>query len=713
MAMTTRRSLPGALITLALVGMLVAGACESAKPGWTYGQTLAPTGSGPTAPSAAASAVAPAGSSGAAASPAGSTTPSAAASAGASPAASGDPASSPGPTGAAYTFVDRKPCPNGGKFECVTLAVPKDHFAATGGDTWDVTFAIQRAAKAKRGTFVVITGGPGYSGIASADDYTTYYAQAITDAYDIVFMDQRGTGQSGPIQCTKAAATYYQSAARPQIPTERDQAAADAQTFAKDCVTESGVDPADLPYYATRQAVEDLEAVRDYLGAEKLQLYGESYGTQYVQTYAAAHPDRIQTLFLDGPVDLTVDGPAYYVEAARSAADTLVETLGDCTTENTCKADVRGGDALAVYDALAARLDSGPIAFDFPLGNGTVARRELTKSALEYGTFYYLYSRGARALLQRAVAAASHDDFVPLAKLYYDSLSVDQDTLAPIPDPTFSDAVYYAVECQDYAFYPGAGDANARLDAWVAGAEAAGVTDLRLASAYFGDLPCLYWPNTPATDARPAPITHTAYPVVVLTSTTDPATPIANGMRIFSRLDDAYFFQAVGGPHVIYAWGDACPDDAMTALIADGTRPATRVTTCDGQVADAYVRNAAQAKTDYPSALSLMRSMDDQIRNTDDYAYRLENDPLTAGCDHGGSITYTPTDKGTDVALSGCAFTPDLPLTGTGVIDDDAGTFRLDVTSASDHLSYTRAADGSVRVTGTYGGRKVDQRRAG
>ncbi len=169
-------------------------------------------------------------------------------------------------------------------------------------------------------------------------------------------MDQRGTGQSEPIQCVKAAAAFYQSAYRPQVPAERDQAAKDAQTFATDCVTESGVAPADLPYYATKQAVEDLEAVRDYLGADKLELYGESYGTQYVQTYAAAHPDRIQTLYLDGAVDLTVDGPTYYTEAARSATDTLVATLDACTAEATCKGDVRGGDALAVYDALAARL---------------------------------------------------------------------------------------------------------------------------------------------------------------------------------------------------------------------------------------------------------------------------------------------------------------------------------------------------------------------
>ena len=107
-------------------------------------------------------------------------------------------------------------------------------------------------------------------------------------------------------------------------------------------------------------------------------------------------------------------------------------------------------------------------------------------------------------------------------------------------------------------------------------------------------------------------------------------------MRIFSRLDDAYFFQALGGPHVIYAWGEACPDDQMTAMIADGTPPATRVTTCAGEVADTYVANAALAKADYENALDLMQSMDDQILNSDDYAYRLDADPISAGCDFGG-----------------------------------------------------------------------------
>ena len=701
---------PLSLAILGIVVIVVVAACASATPSsWTYGAQLA---SG--APSAAASAASSAAASGAApsGSPAASTDASGAP---ASPAASGSPAasSSPGLSGSAYTFVKTEPCPKS-RFECITLSVPKDHFAAAGASpgTVDVTFAIQRATGTKKGTFVVITGGPGYSGIASADSYTDYYAQAITDAYDIVFMDQRGTGLSEPIQCVRAAAAYYQSDARPDVAAQRDQAAKDAETFAKDCVAESGVDPADLPYYATRQEVEDLEAVRDYLGVETMQLYGESYGTQYVQTYAAAHPDRIAALYLDGPVDLTVDGPTYYVEAARSAADTLVATLNACTSTGSCKADVRGGDALAVYDALATKLDAGPITFQYPLADGTTASRQLTKSALEYGAFYYLYSRGARALLQRAIASASHDDFVPLAKLYYDSLSVDPDTLAPIEDPTWSDAVYYAVECQDYAFYPTAGDAGARLDAWVASARAAGIEDLRLSSDYFGDLPCLYWPNTPATDTRPAPLANASYPVVVLTSTTDPATPIGNGMRIYSRLSDAYFFQAVGGPHVIYAWGDACPDDAMTAMIADGTPPAVRVTTCPGTVADTYVRNAPLDRSAYRNALAFMTSVDDQIFNTDDYAYRLEDTPISAGCDYGGSITYTPIDAGTAVTLNGCEFTPNVPITGTGATNDSSGAFEMNVTSGADTLKYTRDGDGAVHVSGRYNGKKVDLQRA-
>ena len=109
------------------------------------------------------------------------------------------------PIAGGWTFVGRKACPDESRFECITLSVPRDHYTAD-GPTWDVTFAIQRATKQRLGTFVVITGGPGSSGIASADGYTDYYPTSIPESYDIVFLDQRGVGLSHPIQCPTATA---------------------------------------------------------------------------------------------------------------------------------------------------------------------------------------------------------------------------------------------------------------------------------------------------------------------------------------------------------------------------------------------------------------------------------------------------------------------------------------------------------------------------
>ena len=55
----------------------------------------------------------------------------------------------------------------------------------------------------------------------------------------------------------------------------------------------------------------------------------------------------------------------------------------------------------------------------------------------------------------------------------------------------------------------------------------------------------------------------------------------------------------------------------------------------------------------YPDALALMRSLSDQVQNTNDYAELLDKDPIAMGCDYGGSLDYTPTAKGTDLGVQG------------------------------------------------------------
>jgi pimeloyl-ACP methyl ester carboxylesterase len=479
------------------------------------------------------------------------------------------------------------------------------------------------------------------------------------------------------------------------------------------CLAEAGAKTEDLPFYSTRQAVEDLEAVREHLGAAKLHLYGESYGTQFVQTYATAHPDRVATLILDGPVDLTLDGPTYQGEAARMFDDVLLATLNACLVDAGCRADHEGRTPLEAWDTLAARLAQAPIAFPFQMNDGTVEQRRLTLADLENATVSYLYSPGDRAILLRALAAAVDDNLVPLARLAYDSIAVDPDTLAAVPDPTWSDALYYAVECQDYVYNAGAGGTDARLAAFLADARVLGADRLRLGAVAYGDLPCLYWPNQPATDPRPAPIVNAPYPTIILGATGDPITPIANLNRLANRLTDVRSIITAGGPHVTFGWGNACPDELIADYLVKGTPIEAAITVCDGVMVDAYVPIARDAPADYRDALDLAAVMDDQIVNTDDYAYRLGDAPLPIGCDYGGTLTYTPTDTGTDLALSGCEFTDGLPMTGKGAIDDESGGLEMTITVPEGRLAYARDGDGNRSVSGTFRGKPVDQRSGG
>jgi pimeloyl-ACP methyl ester carboxylesterase len=505
-----------------------------------------------------------------------------------------------------------------------------------------------------------------------------------------------------------ATGAYYDNDARPQDPAQAEAVGEAAQAFVEACIDEAGIVDDDLPLYATRQAVEDLEAIREYLAADKLHLYGESYGTQYVQTYAISHPDRIATLFLDGPVDLTLDAASFYAEAARTFDDALLATLTSCAVNEACAADFEGNDPVVAYDELYERLEAAPIAVPFVTNAGAVEQRELTIGDLENATTGYIYSPGDRFLLLRALAAAPDENFAPLARLAYESIGLNPDTLEVEYDPSYSDALYYAVECQDYVYNAGIDDPATRRDAFLETARTLGVDRLRLGTILYSDRPCIYWPNQPATDPRPAPIVNAPYPTIILVATADPITPVANANRLASRLSDVHLFLTTGGPHVTFGWGEPCPDELVATYLAEGTLPDGRVTVCENVVADDYLPIAPESASEVAEAESFLTALDDHILNTNDYWYRYDaEEELAIGCDFGGTLTYSPTDTGTDLELDGCAFTEGLAQTGTGVVDDETGGLTLEVTVPDGALTYARDGEGEITVDGTFLGQEV------
>jgi pimeloyl-ACP methyl ester carboxylesterase len=607
------------------------------------------------------------------------------------------------PTSAANRFAqfNSRPCPDS-DFTCITLSVPLDHFDSANTQTTKVVFAILPATGERKGMFVTATGGPGTSGLAAADSYTAAFDPAIPEHFDIVFFDQRGVGASGGFQCAEAVAALYQSDSRADTPEQEAALTESAQTFAEACVDEIG-SPDPLRFFSTRQAVEDLESFRQAIGDEKFWFYGESYGTQFAQIYAAAHADHLAGLILDGTVDLTLSGPDYLKEQAQAFNEVLVETLDACNEGDACATDV-GGDALAAYDGLAASLRESPLSFNFPRPSGAAAR-EFTLADLEVVAVNALYAEASRSAFLRALAASTRGDLTPLARLLYDALGLDPETLEAIPDPTYSDAVYYAVECNDYEDYAGAPDQ--RAESYLRAGDEVDESPLRLSSVFYGDLPCAFWPNDEALVERPAPLVADGVPVLVLAATADPATPYTNSQRVYRRLANGYLITKQGGPHVIFGRGDACVDDIVIAFLAEDKLPDQRETVCPGEVIVGYDPLTPVDAADFANPLEALSAVETEINYLPEYNSWDGETRISVGCPFGGTLTF---ESGGQLAFDDCAFAKGFVLAGNGEADYEAERFKMGVlvTGLADgELTYERDGD-SVSVTGFYHGQAIE-----
>jgi pimeloyl-ACP methyl ester carboxylesterase len=590
------------------------------------------------------------------------------------------------------------PCPDS-SFTCITLTVPLDHFDATNTATLDVVFAVLPAAGERKGMFVTATGGPGSSGIALADDYSSYFDSSVLDSFDILFFDQRGLGMSGGIICPNAAFVYYSSDGEP---------ADAARTFAQDCQAEmTDEQRAILPYLGTRQAVQDLELFRQAVGDEQLWLYGESYGTQYAQTYASMYPERIAGLILDGVVDLSLEGDEFYIEQATAFAHVLTATLEACNADGDCRDDM-GGDAFAAYDTVFAELDASPVLVDYPLPDGTTDAREVRAWMIESAAAIGTYGREGRAEFLRVLAAAHRGDLVPLLRLTYSNLVVDPVTLEPITDPSWSDGGYYAVECNDYDFYAAAGERDARQAAWLADGEALAAELPYMADIFYTDLPCLYW-GVQGDSERPAPFTGGDYVTFILNTNIDPATPTPQGYRIFEQIENAIMITQRGGPHVLFGRGELCPDIAVSAFLVDGTLPDAREHICPGDVIADYVP-LTPLDADFPSPVTAIQALDREIVNLPEYIYWDGYEETAVGCTFGGTVTLFGDDSSETYLLDGCAFNRGLAISGTQVwVYDERITYEVTMSGVyegSMFYDYDLFTD-MVAVGGTIDGQPV------
>ena len=156
----------------------------------------------------------------------------------------------------------------------------------------------------------VLAGGPG-QGAAQLSSLLVGLFSDVRRERDIVFVDQRGTGRSNGLPCdqnTDDLAKFLSD----------DHA---VETFLK-CL--EGYE-ADLRFYTTPVAMDDLDEVRARLGYERINIWGASYGTRAALVYLRRHGERVRSIVFDGAVPMTMTLPEGFPQDSQRALDLLLE----------------------------------------------------------------------------------------------------------------------------------------------------------------------------------------------------------------------------------------------------------------------------------------------------------------------------------------------------------------------------------------------------
>jgi pimeloyl-ACP methyl ester carboxylesterase len=155
---------------------------------------------------------------------------------------------------------------------------------------------------------VFLAGGPGGSGIESARLPQRFsWFMALRQAGDLILLDQRGVGLSNPRLDTPIR--WEWPIDRPINRASYLDACRNLSRRSIAFWQERGVD---LTGYTTEESADDIDALREALGVEKVSLWGASYGSHLALATIRRHGERIHRAVIpmvEGP-DHTIKLPA-------------------------------------------------------------------------------------------------------------------------------------------------------------------------------------------------------------------------------------------------------------------------------------------------------------------------------------------------------------------------------------------------------------------
>ncbi len=416
---------------------------------------------------------------------------------------------------------------------CGTYDVLENRAATEGRQISLYVVVLPATVQATEPPIFPLAGGPGQAASQVAG-FMAQELEPLRSNRDLVFLDQRGTGRSHPLNCPVPG----EEASLQEFLVDQPSA-----SFARKCLENQD---ADVRFYTTHNAVQDLDEIRRALGYEKIDLLGGSYGTRVALHYMRQFPESVRAVAIDG---VAPPHTVYAAQFSRAFEATLEAVFKQCANDELCVEQI--GDLKSHWQTAMARFDGGPVR---TVGMHPLTQQqdtvEITRGLFVDGVRHLLYGLGGWSRAARTIAAAADGDFQPFIErdYYFRRSMAAQLSYGMLLSVSCSESVPFHDEQEIEAATAGTalGDYRVRLiqeacEEWEA-----------------GDLP----------PGWSAPVESDA-PVLLLSGAVDPATPSWEAARAAESLSQGLH---VVIPNRSHAPTDMeCERDVVRAFFEAGT----------------------------------------------------------------------------------------------------------------------------------------------
>ncbi|MFI7348005.1 alpha/beta hydrolase [Streptomyces sp. NPDC049936] len=444
--------------------------------------------------------------------------------------------------------------------QCATLQVPMD-YADPNSPRIDIAVSRIRSEDpdARRGTLLLIPGGPGGSSLGDPSGKGQKLPREVRDAYDLVGFAPRGVAPSASVDCGLRTADLATSRLRPWPAPDGsiDANLHTARRITDACLRNGGEL---MRHLGTANEARDLDRLRAALGERKISAWGVSYGTYVGAVYAQLFPHRTDRVVLDSndDPDPTRVARAWLAGHEQGVEDTFPDFAAWASRPgNPDRVALRAADVRPLFLRLAARLDRAPI--PWPGANP----EELNGNVLRQTMLDSLYRPSSYPTLAKLMRAAAQGTVPPAPQTPPESV---------LQNVT---AVGVGVICNDVAWPKS--PAVYRKD----------VAESRVKYPLTAGMPrnamvCAAWPHPP----REAPVRITGRGpsnVLLVQNERDVATPLSGARKMREALGRRAVMVTVDstGHDAYLANGNACGDRTVSRFLATGQRPSADLY-CEG-----------------------------------------------------------------------------------------------------------------------------------